>query len=117
MPTDSSRSGQLASLREESPYPGIVRRTIQGSHHTMLIYEFEPGAAFPMHRHDEEQTTVVVSGEVEFIAEDGTARLRAGDWSRTPPRVPHRVIAGPEGARIIAVVAPARERYEVVDER
>jgi quercetin dioxygenase-like cupin family protein len=108
-------AGHLCDLDAERPYAGIVRRTIRGSHHTLMIYEFEPGASFPMHLHDEEQTTVVVAGDVEFISDEWATPLCAGDWSVVSPGVPHRIVAGSHGARFIAVVAPPRESYEVLD--
>jgi quercetin dioxygenase-like cupin family protein len=107
-------AGPVAGLEAEHPYDGITRRTIHGSHHTLVLYEFAPGAEFPMHRHDEEQTTLVQSGEVQFVSANGTVRLVEGDWALVRGGVPHRILAGPAGARFIAVVAPARRGYEVL---
>lgn len=112
-------TGDLLSLAAERPYEGVERRTITGRNATVAIYEFGPGAEFPMHVHEQEQTTFVERGEARFIAADADVVLGAGGWSVVAPGVPHRVVAGPAGTRFIAVVAPARaaDDYEVVPER
>ncbi len=108
--------GELDSLVAERPFDGIVRRTIAGESSTVTVYEFAPGAEFPLHVHQQEQTTLIERGQARFISEDADVVLNAGGWSVVAPGVPHQVIAGPEGARFVAIVAPARAsgEYEVV---
>ena len=101
-------TGDLRALTAERPYDGIERRTIIGRNSTVAIYEFAPGAEFPLHFHEQEQTTLVQEGQAHFIAGDQDVLLGVGGWSVIAPGVPHRVVAGPEGTRFIAVVAPAR---------
>jgi quercetin dioxygenase-like cupin family protein len=40
--------------------------------------------------------------------EGRVSQLRAGDWSVVAPDVEHGITAGPEGARILAIVVPRR---------
>jgi len=69
---------------------------------------FEPGATFPLHRHAQEQVTLVEEGEVRLTVADATETLTAGAWSVTPGDVEHGITAGPAGARIVAVLSPRR---------
>ncbi len=110
--------GRLDAITPERPYDGIVRRTITGQNSTLTVYEFAPNAEFPMHTHEQEQVTLIESGQARFIAEDADVVLDAGGWSVIASGVRHRVIAGPDGVRFVAIVAPARASgdYRVVAE-
>jgi quercetin dioxygenase-like cupin family protein len=102
-------SGRFAGLEAETPYPGVRRRTVQAERMTVSEYTFEPGASFPLHRHAQEQVTLVEAGEVRLTAGGTTAVLGAGAWSVMPGGVEHGITAGPEGARIVAIISPRRE--------
>jgi quercetin dioxygenase-like cupin family protein len=102
------RRGSLAGARADEPFPGVRRRSFDSDRATVTSYSFEPGARFPLHRHREEQITLVEEGEIEFVVDGGTERLRAGDWTIVGPDVEHGVVAGPDGARFLAIVVPRR---------
>jgi quercetin dioxygenase-like cupin family protein len=104
-----SSTGSFAALAAEQPFSGVTRRTLASERATVTRYDFEPGARFPIHRHAQEQITLVERGEVEFDAGGTVASLGAGDWSVVAPNVPHGVRAGPNGARILAIIVPRRE--------
>ena len=101
--------GSFADLEPEHPYPGLVKRTFDAESATVNSYEFEPGAQFPLHHHDQEQVTLVSEGEVEMTIGDEVSSLRSGDWSVVPGGVAHGITAGPEGAIILAIIVPRRE--------
>ena len=103
-----SRTGAFADIQTETPCPGVRRRTVHGERMTVAEYEFEPGATFPLHRHDQEQVTLVESGEVTLTADGTTQTLRAGWWSVLPGGVEHGLTAGAAGARVVAIVSPRR---------
>jgi quercetin dioxygenase-like cupin family protein len=105
---ERSSTGTFAALSTEQPFPGVTRRTLPSERATVTRYDFEPGARFPLHRHAQEQITLVERGEVEFDAGRTVSSLAAGDWSVVAPNVPHGVRAGPNGARILAIV-PGRQ--------
>ena len=66
---ESSKLSQSASLTQAVPrwWDNTVKATV-------ARYSFEPGRAFPLHRHPQEQLTFVQSGTVEFVA--GATRAR-----------------------------------------
>jgi quercetin dioxygenase-like cupin family protein len=104
--------GSFSDLPDEEPYPGLRRRTFDGEGATVNEYVFRPGARFPVHRHREEQITLIEEGEVELTVGGETTQLRAGDWSVVGPDVEHGIRAGPEGARIVAFITPRREHAD-----
>ncbi len=109
--------GRFESLEPEEVYDGVRRRSFSSSKATVTRYEFAPGARFPIHRHPSEQVTLVEAGLVEFTVAGEATRMEAGAWSVVPPDVEHGLRAGPQGARILAIVVPRRARsddYEVV---
>jgi quercetin dioxygenase-like cupin family protein len=101
--------GSFDALPAEEPYPGLRRRTFDSAGASVNEYSFEAGASFPLHRHREEQITLVLDGEVEMTIAEGSTRLAAGGWSVVGPDVEHGITAGPNGARILAIVVPRRQ--------
>jgi quercetin dioxygenase-like cupin family protein len=100
--------GRFDGIGAERPYEGIARRVMTTAKATVQEYRFEPGAAFPLHRHPQEQTTLVLEGDVSFTAGGETHELSAGAWSVVPGDVEHGITAGPAGARFLAILVPPR---------
>jgi quercetin dioxygenase-like cupin family protein len=111
--------GRFDELGGDEPYPGVHRRAFDSERATVTEYEFEPGAEFPLHRHPQEQITLVEQGTVVFTVGGRASELRPGGWSIVGPNVDHGLRAGAGGARILAVLVPRREsanEYEVLEE-
>jgi quercetin dioxygenase-like cupin family protein len=111
--------GRFDELSEDEPYAGVHRRAFDTERATVTAYEFEPGAEFPLHRHPQEQITLVEHGTIVFTVGGRPSELQPGGWSIVAPNVEHSLRAGPGGARILAVVIPRRERagaYEVLED-
>jgi quercetin dioxygenase-like cupin family protein len=105
----SGQSGRFEHLEAESPFPGIVRRTLTTAQATVTEYRFEPGATFPSHHHPQEQTALILDGKVHLTAAGETQTLAAGAWSVVAGGVPHGITAGDAGARFLVVLVPRRE--------
>jgi quercetin dioxygenase-like cupin family protein len=101
-------SGSFRTLPADEPYPGVHRRSFSSDRATVTSYEFDPGAHFPVHRHAQEQITIVARGQVEFTVADDRQALSEGAWAVVPGEVEHGLVAGPGGARILAILVPAR---------
>jgi len=102
------------SVAPLSPHPGIMTKRLDLAMMTVVLYEFEPGASFPLHYHSEEQLVVVLSGTAGFRVEDQVHPLKAGDSLHAPPQVPHGCEAGPEGCSFLNILAPRREPGVVI---
>src|SRR5437762_1643815 len=61
-----------------------------------------------LHRHPQEQITLVQEGDLEFSADGRSQRLSQGDWSVVAGGVEHGIRAGMRGARFLAVLVPRR---------
>lgn len=79
------------------------------------VVELDPSIVVPEHSHDNEQLGLVLSGSVSFRIGDETRTLGAGGTWRIPPNVPHEVEAGPEGAVVFDVFAPARADWAALE--
>lgn len=102
------RREALGARPWEETAPGVRRRVVQGERMTLLTYRFDPGGRFPRHRHAQEQMVLVLEGSVTFASPDRAVMLDAGDALVIPPDLPHEAVAGPAGAALVSVVAPAR---------
>jgi quercetin dioxygenase-like cupin family protein len=102
-------TGTIDELEADAPYPGVVRRAFHGQSATVTAYEFRPGASFPVHRHAQEQITLIDQGAVRMTIGDRELDLAAGGWSVVPPNVAHGITAGEAGARITAIIVPRRQ--------
>lgn len=66
-----------------------------------------PGAAAPLHvHHREDETFVVLEGEVTFEVGGESVPAAAGDVVFGPRGVPHGYSAGPAGCRMLFVTTP-----------
>jgi quercetin dioxygenase-like cupin family protein len=113
-----AREGRFSDSEEERPYEGVSRRKFSSDHSTFTAYEFAPGATFPIHRHSNEQVTLIQEGELEFTIDGTPKRMGPGEWSVIPGGIPHGITAGDEGARFVAIVTPRRQSdndYEVLE--
>ena len=102
-------TGRIDELSADTPYPGVLRRAFHGQGATVTAYEFRPGASFPVHRHEQEQITLIEEGAVRMTLGEREVELAAGGWSVVPPGIAHGITAGDAGARIIAIIVPRRQ--------
>lgn len=108
--------GSFDALPAQTPYHGLRRRTFDSAEATVNEYSFEPEARFPLHRHPQEQITLILDGDVELTVGDETMRLTTGDWSVVGSEVEHGIRAGGSGARILAIIVPRRREAVTVVE-
>jgi quercetin dioxygenase-like cupin family protein len=110
--------GSLDELASEAPYPGLSRRTFHAEHVTINYYVFQPGASFPLHSHEQQQVTIISAGDVRMKIQGEVVRLERGGWTVVPGGIEHGITAGPEGAALMAIIAPRREAagdYELAE--
>jgi quercetin dioxygenase-like cupin family protein len=101
--------GDFQALPVEEPYPGVRKRSFDSDGATVNEYRFDQDASFPVHRHPDEQITIVDEGEIELTLADEQTVLAAGAWVVIAPFVPHGIRARSDGARILAVIVPRRQ--------
>ena len=93
----------------EEVYPGVRRRIVGAERMTFTTYRFAPDGRFPKHSHPQEQLVLVQEGLMTFVSPDQTLTLTPGHLLVIPAGVPHQATAGPNGAALMSIVAPARQ--------
>ena len=105
----------LATTDPVRIWDGVLARTIEGEQLSLAVVELDPGSVVGEHRHENEQLGFVVSGSVMFRIGDETRELGPGGTWQVPPKVPHEVHTGPEGAVVVDVFAPARDDWQALE--
>ncbi len=95
---DQPRVTRWRDLPAESVSPGIRRQRVDTERVTVVRYTYAPGSVFPAHSHPEEQTVVVLSGEIEFDVAGSPAPVGPGGVLIIPPEMVH-------GARVLGDLA------------
>jgi quercetin dioxygenase-like cupin family protein len=101
-------------LEEMAPlqiWPGLIARDLTGANATLAQIELEPNIDVPEHAHVNEQIGILLGGSMTFRIGGEARDLRPGGTWIIPAHVPHSVTAGPEGAMLIEVFAPARDDW------
>lgn len=90
----------------EQMNPQFARKVIHTERITIARVSLTAGSAVPRHQHENEQVTVLETGELKFIFDDGEAVIKAGECMQIPPNAPHRVeaIADSEGYDLFAPI-------------
>jgi quercetin dioxygenase-like cupin family protein len=93
---------------------GVSARILHSEQMSMGIIDLAPNAVVPEHHHINEQIGVVVLGSAQFIVAGTAKHMTAGSSYYILPDVPHKVIAGPEGAFIIECFTPVRDEWRTL---
>ncbi len=68
-----------SDLETKQILEGISLRAVSGEKTMMTLFEFEPNAIIPSHKHPHEQITYIIEGEMEVTVEGETRVLKKGD--------------------------------------
>ena len=79
-----------------------------GGQYTLLEITAPPGLQTPLHVHyREDEGFYLLEGSVTIEVGDQTVEVGAGEHAYGPRDIPHRFTVGPDGARMIWVLAPS----------
>lgn len=89
--------------------PGAMMWGVALERAMLTYYELQPDTRFEVHRHDAEQITMVLEGELWFQVEGGReVRVRAGEVIAIPGGSPHAVWTAARPTRAVDAWAPPR---------
>jgi quercetin dioxygenase-like cupin family protein len=100
----------------KSPHVGLVGDTYTvtvsgedtGGRFCVIDMHIPPGGGPPPHRHDFEETFIVLDGEIEATFRGKKTVAHAGETLHVPANAPHQFHnASSEPARLICICAPA----------
>ncbi len=111
----------MVNLRDIGEVPAVdvwgdtvKARAIVGEGASLAVVELAPDAIVPEHVHPNEQLGICVTGSITFTIDDEERRLGPGGTWRILSNHPHHAVAGPEGAVVIDIFAPARTDWETL---
>lgn len=114
-PDDLSRNLAMGQA-ENLPHIGLVGDTYtitvtgEDTHGRFCVIDMHipPGGGPPLHRHDFEETFILLEGEMEATFRGQKSMVRAGDTINIPANAPHRFRnTSAEPAHAICVCSPA----------
>jgi quercetin dioxygenase-like cupin family protein len=99
-----------AKLKNEQLSEVISRQMVSGEEATLARILIARGGIVPRHHHRSEQYTMILSGALKFIFDDGETTVHAGEMLLIPANVPHAAEAL-EDTVDIDFFAPRREEW------
>ena len=117
-PDDPKRNLKIAELDKEQslPHIGLVGDTytitVSGpdtaGRFCVIDMHIPPGGGPPPHRHDFEETFILLEGEIEATFRDKKSIVRAGDTVNIPANAPHQFHnASSQPTRLLCICSPA----------
>jgi quercetin dioxygenase-like cupin family protein len=97
-------------LEKEQLNPHITRQMRSGEDCTVAQILLKKGGIVPRHSHRSEQVSLIVSGALKFVCDDGEVTLHAGEFFIIPAHVPHSAEAM-EDTVDLDFFAPRREDW------
>ena len=95
------------NVKKEVLNEKLARKVISGEKITMAQIFLAKEAVVPLHHHENEQISSVLTGAIKFEIEGKEIVLRAGEVMIIPPNAPHRVVAL-EDSMALDVFSPIR---------
>jgi quercetin dioxygenase-like cupin family protein len=90
--------------------PTITRQMLNGEHTTVARIVLRKGAVVPRHSHVSEQFSLILSGALKFVFDDGELVVGAGQMLFIPSYVPHAAEAL-EDTVDLDIFSPRREDW------
>ncbi|HEY7285504.1 MAG TPA: cupin domain-containing protein [Vicinamibacterales bacterium] len=90
--------------------PGVRRRFLTADRMTIARFSLSRGAVVPVHDHDHEQVSYVVSGALKFVVDGKETLVRSGEALQIPSWAKHGVTAL-EDTHVIDVFSPVRQDW------
>jgi quercetin dioxygenase-like cupin family protein len=88
----------------------ISRQYITADRVTVARFELKRGAVVPLHSHENEQVSYIISGSLKFVFEGRDIVVRGGEVLQIAPHVPHAAEAI-EDTLAIDVFSPVRQDW------
>ena len=94
-------------------FPGVSVKVVDGKNMQLVWAEFQPGSSYPLHSHEREQFSFMVSGRMRLTVGDEVSEIGAGDMWYAPGNVVHGgEILGDEPVVFVDVYSPPAEEFK-----
>jgi quercetin dioxygenase-like cupin family protein len=113
--TPRDRTKHVVTPQKEIPLTELVAgsysRLLETRHLTISFLTMKANSRFELHKHDQEQCMIVISGYCDEVIEDKIYRLQKGDVVFLPSGISHGAFIRDEDCEVIDVFSPHREDY------
>ena len=99
-------------FKEKPIAPGVVLGLVWGERIMLSRVAFQPNGIVPTHSHPNEQTGIVLDGEITMTIGNDTRLCKKGDAFTIPDNVEHSAVAGEKPAVVLDTFNPPREDYK-----
>ena len=99
-------------FKEMQLAPGVVLRIVWGERIMLSHVSFQSNCNIPNHRHPNEQTGIVLEGELKLTIGDNTYVCHKGDAYTIPDNVEHSAATGNKPAIALDTFNPPRQDYQ-----
>jgi len=97
-------------VETEAMSAGLRRQMLNGKKVSLGRMRFESGTKVPVHKHANEQITIVVSGTLLLHLDEREIELGEGEMILIPGNIPHGAVALEE-TETLEIFAPRREDW------
>lgn len=102
----------LKDCAVKTPVKGVKIRSVFLDKTMMTHMEFEPFSVLPEHKHDHEQITMILEGEMEMIVNGEKSLMKKGDVAAVPGSVLHSAKVTGQFTVAVDAWSPARDDYK-----
>jgi len=101
-----------SELKSRELIKGVNLKAVYGEKTMLTIFNFEPDAVIPGHKHPHEQITYVIKGEMEFMLQGNTKILKEGEGVVVKANLEHSAKVLTKPTKVIDAWYPMREDYK-----
>lgn len=92
-------------------FEGVKGRLIVGDRMSLSFVEIEPNIILRKHKHENEQITIAIEGNITFIIDDKEYYIKKGDVIVFGSNESHGGVTSEDGFQAIDIFAPLRRDH------
>jgi quercetin dioxygenase-like cupin family protein len=104
-------SGQSSNEKKIDFNSGSAYWSIEGTNVQFTWFDVPANTSFSTHKHESEQITYVLEGELFFKSENSIYKLSAGDCILIPGNIDHEAWTGAMPAKAIDAWSPVNKQF------
>ena len=103
---------KAADRKSKEIVPGGIIRTFWGDNTLLSVVDLEPNVEVPLHTHPQEQSGMVLEGQINMGIAGESRTLKTGDIYIIPGGIEHSAKTSSTHARVLDIFSPVREDYK-----
>jgi quercetin dioxygenase-like cupin family protein len=111
MKNETTYRAMISSGTNIDPVSGSQFWSVEGQNVQFTWFEVPPKTSFPKHKHESEQITYVIEGELFFRSADAVYKLSKGDCILIPGNAEHEAWTETSPATAVDAWAPINKEY------